>query len=366
MKKGPPEDRASREAPSQPSPTVPPRQFMDHRIQHQPRPAPPPDEDILYQWRLARKMKRAQEQAAKWGPAKGPLSLGSSHPRFVHTLSGAGGTLQPSSTPHPSSQRDFVQQRQELQVSAPSVVPVVPHGTTSLPARPQTATTTAVTYDQERISSPMAPSQFGITSQPQVTISSGQHSQLAAATSQGTHAPSLEPSPSPIVTTARPVISGEVHTLATEPDQFESADVPAHMHLSCDILPCPHQRALIEKGRSDHTIKLPLSSPVVESMLEELHIAERDTERIQKPQRTVIRESHDETQIQGLTRKRTEDKEGRSTARQEDYERQELRRENVAKRKTKSKRGRGSSQEPASSDVLSGIIGEVINIFKFP
>lgn len=365
MKQGPPEDRASREAPSQPFPTVPPRQFMDHRIQHQPRPAPPPDEDILYQWRLARKMERAQEQAAKWGPAKGTLSLGSSQPRFVHTLSGAGGTPQPSSTPHPSSQRDFVQQRQELQVPAPSVTTVVPHGTASLPARPQTtfSTPVPVTSDQERISSPMVPSQFGITSQPQVTISSSQHSHLAAATSQGTHAPSLEPSP--VVTTAQPVISEEVHTaLATEPDQFESADVPSHMHLSCDILPCPHQKALIEKGRSDQTIELPLSSPVVESMLEELHVAERDTERVQKPQRTVIRESHDETQIQGLTRKRTEDKEGRSTARQEDYERQELRRENVAKPKTKPKRG--SSQEPASSDVLSGIIGEVINIFKFP
>ncbi len=357
MKQGPPEDRATREAPSQPSP---PRQFMDRQIQHQPRPAPPPEEDILYQWRLARKMERAQEQAAKWGPAKGTLSLGSSQPRFVHTLSGAGGTLQPSSIPRPLPQGVFVQQRQELEVSAPSVIPVVPHGTTCLPARTQTTFSTpeTVTSDQERISSTMATSQFGITSQPQVTISSSQHPLLAAETSQGTHAPSLDPSS--VVTTAQPVISGEAHALATGPDQFKSADVPSHMHLACDILPCPHQKVLIEKGRSDQTIKLPLSSPVVESMLEDLHIAERDIERVQEPQRTVLRESRDETQIQGLTRKRTEDKEGRSTAWPEDYEREKPRREKVAKWKTKPKKG--LSQEPVTSDMLSGIIGEVIII----
>ena len=309
-------------------------------------------------------MERAQEQATKWGPAKGTLTLGSLQQRSVHTLSGVAGTHQLRSIPCPSSQRDFVPQGQEL--SPPSVTPVVAHGTASLSARTQTtfSTPVAVTSDQEGISSLMDPSQFGITLQPQAPISSGQQSQLAAETSQGAHAftPTLQPSPA--VSTARPVISGQVHTLATEPDQFEPADVPSHMHLSCDILPCPHQRALIEKGRSDQTIKIPLSSPVVESMLEELQVAERDTERVQKPQRTIVRESREKEQIQHLPRNRngSEEKEGRSSAGTEDSEREERRRKEVGKRK--SKPTRVVSQEPATSDMLISVIGEVKHVLS--
>lgn len=370
MKQGPPEERAPREAPPQQPSSIAPRQFMDHQqMQRQPRPAPPPEEDILYQWRLARKMERAQVQVAKWGPAKCTLSLGSSQPQIAptgakldpHGLSGGVGIPQLTSTPHPLSQMDFAYQRPELQVLAPSVIPVVPGGTASLSARTQTTYTTpmAVTSGLEEISSLMVPSQLGI-SQPQVPASSGPFSQLGVGTSPGNQVLVPDPEPSPVVTTAQPEISGQIHPLVIEQDQLKSADIPSHMHLSCDILPCPHQRSLIEKGRSDQTIKFPLSSPVVESMLEELDVAERDIKRVQKPKRKITRESHDKAQFQDLPRKRngTEDKEHRISAGPEDSEREELRRKEVWKRKPKPKRE--SHQEPTASDVLSGVIGEVI------
>lgn len=335
-----------------------------HSIHRQPRPAPPPEEDILYQWRLARKMERAQERAVKWGPAKGTISLGTSRPRFARTgaelesrgLSSVVRIPQPTSTPSPSHHRPGL-------VSAPSAIPGALDGTENLSSRTQTtfSTPTAATSDQEGISSQMIPSHIGITSQPQATVSSGQLSQLGAEMSSGTHefVPSIEPSPA--VTMTRPEILGQVHTLVVEQDHFEHADVPSHMHLSCDILPCPHQRALIEKGRSDKTIKLPLSSPVIESMQEELRIAERDisVERKHKPQRNIIRESHEKGQVQRLPRKRngTENKEDRSKAGSEDSEREEHRRKEVGKRKPKPKKE--SFQEPAATDVLSGVIGEV-------
>lgn len=351
-----------REAPSKHLSTTPPGQFMErHSIQRQPCPAPPPEDDILYQWRLARKMERAQERAVKWGPAKGTISLGTSRPRFARTgaelesrgLSSVVRIPQPTSTPSPSHHRPGL-------VSAPSAIPGALDGTENLSSRTQTTFSTpmAVTSDREGISSQMVPSHIGITSQPQAAVSSGQLSQLGAEISSGTHAfvPSIEPSP------VTPEISRQVHTLVVEQDQFEHADVPSHMHLSCDILPCPHQTALIEKGRSDKTIKLPLSSPVIESMQEELHIAERDIgiERDQhKPQRNIIRESHEKGHIRRLPRKRngTENKEGRSKAGSEDSEREEHRRKEVGKRKPKPKKE--SSQEPAATDVLSGVIGEV-------
>ena len=340
-------------------------------MQRTPRLAPPPEEDILYQWRLARKMERAQEQVAKWGLAKGTLSLGSSRPQIAPTgakldprgLSGGVGILQPSSTPHPSSQMDFVHQRPESQVLAPSAIPVVPNGTASLPARTRTTSTTpmAVTSGLERTSTLMVPSQLGI-SQPQVPASDGPLSQLGGGTPPHNQSLATGLEPCPVVTTRGTEIAGQIHPLVIEQDQFKSANVPSHMHLSCDILPCPHQRTLIEKGRSDQTIKLPLSSPVVESMLEELDVTERDIERVQKPKGkiTVTRESHDKAQFQELPRKRneTEDQWHRKSAGPKDSEREELRRKEVWKRKPKPKRE--SPQEPTAGDVLSGVIGEVM------
>lgn len=341
---------------------------MDHqRMQRQPRPTPPPEEDILYQWRLARKMERAQEQVAKWGPAKGTLPVGSSRPQIAptgaklhpHGLSGGVGILPPTSAPLSSSQVDFAHQRPESQVLAPSAIPVVPDGSASLSARTQTTytTTMAVMSGLQGTSSLMVPFQLGI-SQPQVPASSSPFSQLDVGTSPQVLTTGLEPSPA--LTTKGTEISGQIHPLVIEQDQFKSANVPSHMHLSCDILPCPHQRTLIEKARSDQTVELPLSSPVVESMLEKLDVTERDIDRVQKPKRKTTRETPDKAQFEDLPRKRngTKEKEHRITAGPTDSERDELRRKEVWKRKPKPKRE--SNQEPTASDVLAGVIGEVM------
>jgi len=339
-------------------------------MKHQLRPAPPPEEDILYQWRLARKMERAQEQVAKWGPAKGILSVGSSRPQIAPTgakldpsgLSGGVGILSPTSAPLSSSQMNFAHQRPESQVLTPSGIPVIPNGTASLSAGTQTTnvTTMAVTSGIEGTSSLMVPSQLGI-SQPQVAAPSGPYSQLDVGASPQVLATDLEPSPA--VTTRGTEISGQGHPLVTEQDQFKSADVPSHMHLSCDILPCPHQRNLIEKARSDQTVKLPLSSPVVELMLEELDVTERDFDRVQKPKRKITRESHDKAQFQQLPRKGngTEDKQHRKSTGPKDSERDELGKKEVWKPKPKPKRE--SPKEPTASDVLSGVIGEVMKSY---
>ena len=335
-------------------------------MQHQPRPAPPPEEDILYQWRLARKMERAQEQVAKWGPAKGTLSVGSSQPQIAptgakldpHGFFGGVGILPPTSAPHSLSQMDFTHQRPESQVLASSEIPVVPYGIASLSTRTQTTYTTpmAVATGLQGTSSLTVPSRLGI-SQPQVSASSGAFSQLDVGTSP--HVPGIDLEPSPPVTTGAE-IARQFHPLVIEQDQFKSANVPSHLHLSCDILPCPHQRTLIEKARSDQTLKLPLSSPVVESMQEELDVTERDIERVQKPKEKITRESDDKAQFQELPRKRngTEDKWHKKSAGSKDSEREELRRKESLKRKPKPMRE--SPEEPAASNVLSGVIGEVM------
>ena len=355
MKQGPLEQRALREAPAQQPSSIAPRQFMDHQqIQRQPRPAPPPEEDILYQWRLARKMERAQEQVAKWGPAKGTLSVGSSRPQI-----GGVRILPPTSAPLSLSHMDFAHQRPDSQVLASSAMPVVPYGIASLSARTQTTYTTpmAVTTGLQGTSLSMVPSQLGI-SQPQVPASSGPFTLLDVGTSPHVPATGLEPTPAATTGTE---IAGQFHPLVIEQDQFKSANVPSHMHLSCDILPCPHQRTLIEKARSDQTLKLPLSSPLVESMQKELDVTERDIERVQKPKEKITRESDDKAQFQvELPRRRngTEDKWHRRSAESKDSEREELRRKEGLKRKPKPKRE--SAEEPTASDVLSGVIGEVM------
>ena len=367
MKQGPLEPRAQRKASAQQPSSIAPRQSMDHQqIQHQPRPAPPPEEDIMYQWRLARKMERAQEQVAKWGPVKGTLSIGSSRQQIAptgakldpHGLFGGVGILPPTSAPLSLSQMDFAHQRPESQILASSAMPVVPYRIASLSARTQTTYTTpmAVMTGHQGTSSSMVPSQVGI-SQPQVPTSSGPFTLLDVGTSPHVPAPGLEPTPAATTGTE---IAGQFHPLVIEQDQFKSPNVPSHIHLSCDILPCPHQRTLIEKARSDQTLKLPLSSPVVESMPEELEITDRDFERVQKPKEKITRESDDKAQFQELPRKRsgTEDKWHRKSTESKDSEREELRRKEGLKRKPKPKKE--SVEEPTASDVLSGVIGEVM------
>lgn len=367
VKQGPLEQRAPRKASAQQPSSTAPRQFMDHqRMQHQPRPAPPPEEDILYQWRLARKMERAQEQVAKWGPAKSTLSVGSSRPQIAptgakldpHGLFGRVRILPPTSAPVSLSQMDFAHQRPESQVLVSSEIPVVPYRIASLSARTQTTYTTpvAVATGLQGTSSLTVPSQLGI-SQPEVPTSSASFSQLDVGTSP--HVPAVDLEPSPAATTGTE-IPGQFHPLVIEQDQFKSANVSSHMHLSCDILPCPHQRTLIEKVRSNQTLKLPLSSPVAESMLEEMDVTERDIESVQKPKEKITRETNYTAQFQERPNKRngTEHKWHRRSAGLKDSEREELRRKEGLKRKPKPKRE--SPEEPTARNVLSGVIGEVM------
>lgn len=85
---------------------------------------------------------------------------------------------------------------------------------------------------------------------------------------------------------ARPVGPQVSHKpLVIEKAEFESAKVPSHMHLSCDILPCPHQRALIESEVSD---KVPLSIPVIDKMERKSHIDGDEMEMNAKPKRSVV------------------------------------------------------------------------------
>lgn len=344
---------------------------MDRQVrQLQPRPAPPPEEDILYQWRLARKMERAQEQVAKWGPARSTFPSGSLQPR---ALAGASTVLQTTSRPLASSQMDVTWQRPELHVPAPLVVSGVQSSTTSSLAITQTTSSvrTAVMSDREGTTPQIIPPHFGITSQAQGPTSRSQHSQMVTEISSGTHQiiPSTEQSTN--TATEEPVVLGHVHKpVIVEWEKFESADVPSHMHLSCDILPCPHQKALIRNGSSDQNIKLPLSSPVVEMMSEELHLEERDTVRGPQSRRSVIRESHDKRHVHGLPRtKQTGSEDGRSKAGPlgskevtvtvpEDNERERHRRREVVKQKPKTKR-EISQPGNGATDVLSGVIGQV-------
>ena len=364
MKQGPPGDKVPREvspqAPSKPAP----RQFMEqHLMQRHPRPVPPPEEDILYQWRLARKMERAQEQATKWGPAKSTHLLRPLQPRFTGTrteeaqgVSGIVRILPPTSAPCPS-QRDFVDPRSGLPGLGPSLVPTMPGGVASLSSGTQTtfATPLTVTSDQEGISSHVIPSQFSVTPLTQPPMTSGQSPQSVTETSAAHGSvPSMDSSSAVPITGQE--IAVDSRLVVVEQDQFEQADVPSHMHLSCDILPCPHQRALIEKGRSDPTVKLPLSFPVVESTQEELHTTERDLDRVKKPHRTTVRASHDKH----LSRKRGGTEDNRRTIYEpEDIEREGCRKKEVGKQKPKPKRE--ASQEHLATDVLSGVIGQVIH-----
>ena len=357
-KQRPFEERAPREAPSQ---HTSPGPFIGHQSrQLQPRPAPPPEDDILYQWRLARKMERAQEQAAKWGPSRSTLPSGSTQPCAL-----------PSATRIllPSSQKEVSYQRPELQVP---LVPGVPVGATGSPAKTRTtfSTPAAVMCDREASTTEMTPTLFGVTSQPQAHTSNGESPQTVTETS-GTRqiVPSTEQS-SAVTSAERPAVLGQVHEpVLVDGERFESVDIPSHMHLSCDILPCPHQRTLIEKRDSNR--KIPLSSPVVESMLGELHMEERDIEQGRKSERTKTRELRDKRKIRGLPRTEQngiEDKEPRRKVEQvslrelrdtsqEDTERERQRTREAGKQKVRAKRD--ISQRSGPADVLSGVIGEV-------
>lgn len=362
-KQGPPKDRIPKDAPS----VLTPHGALMERQQRQlqPRPAPPPEEDILYQWRLARKMERAQEQAAKWGPARSTLPLGSTRPC---ALSSASTLLRTTPTTPVPSQMDTMYQRPALHVPTPLLVPGVPAGASSSPAKTQTTFSipTPVVSDREEIPPQIIPSHSEITTQAP-TLSS-QHSQIATEQSSEAHQIMSSAGQATAVATERPVVSWPVHeAVLVDQDRFESADVPSHMHLSCDILPCPHQRTLIERRGAD---KLPLSSPVVESILGKAHKEERDTDRGSKPHRSVIRDSHEARHTPKTSRQKEFEEsrskagsqvlKGMTVALPENTTREKPKIKEAGKQKSKAKRE--IPQGPGPTDMLSGVIGQVKNI----
>ena len=358
-KQGPPKERIPRDAPS----VLTPHGALMERQQRQlqPRPAPPPEEDILYQWRLARKMERAQEQAAKWGPARTTLSLGSTRPC---ALSSASTLLRTSPTSLVPSQKDIIYERPAFHVPTPLLVPGVPAGASSSPAKTQTTFSipTPVVSDREETPPQITPSHFEITSQ--APTSSHQHSQIAAEQSSEAHQIVPSTGQAAAVATEIPVVSQQIHKpVLVEQDRFESADVPSHMHLSCDILPCPHQRTLIETRGAD---KLPLSSPVVDSMPGKAHKEERDTDRGSKPHRSVIRDSREVSRTpktrqnefeEGKSKAGPHGLKGMTVSLPEETSRRKPKIKESEKQKPKAKREIPQGSGP--TDMLSGVIGQV-------
>ena len=223
-----------------------------------PRPAPPQEEDILYQWRLARKMEKAYEQVAKRSPTLGPLPF-----TQLYTSCSASSASPISQTPH------LVPQMDKLHQTTASCGP-----TPSALARSSSLTTeTQPTFSSFRI----IPSPFETTSLPPTsnTPFEGVVESVGDTVLPGTGQP-----------IARPVGPQVSHQpLVIEKAEFESAKVPSHMHLSCDILPCPHQRALIESEVSD---KVPLSIPVIDKMERKSHIDGHEMAMNAKPKRSVV------------------------------------------------------------------------------
>ena len=334
----------------------------------QPRPAPPPEEDILYQWRLARKMERAQEKVMKWGPTWS--STVHSQPNI------ASQTTQPhilSSTdrvPPTFSQIGVGYQRPELQLPAHPVASRMPVSATGAPTRMQTtvAASGVITTDSEV--SPVVSSPSRVTTMAQAPTSSGEVPSVIIATSSGTHdrVPSREQSR--VVAADRTENLEHVQEpVRMEREQFVLADVPSHMHLSCDILPCPHQKSLIEKGSSD--CRIPLSSPVVDSWAEESHTQVRDTNRGHEKESTKIMESGDDRPNfgpQGARQNGLGDQTnhrkveppkspGKRSTSPEITEQEKHRRREAGRERPKAKSE--TSLGPGPSDVLHAVIGQV-------
>lgn len=231
-----------------------------HEMQQRqwPRPAPPQEEDILYQWRLARKMEKAYEQVAKRSPIRGPLPS-----TQLYTSSSASSVSPISQTPHLAPQMDILHQTTASCGPTPSAL-----------ARSSSLTTeTQPTFSTFRL----IPSPFETNPLP---LTSNTSFQGVVETVSDTVLPVTG---QPL---ARPVGPQVPHRpLVIEKAEFKSAKVPSHMHLSCDILPCPHQRALIESEVGD---KVPLSIPVIDKMERKSHIDGHEMEMNAKPKRSVV------------------------------------------------------------------------------
>ena len=333
----------------------------------QPRPAPPPEEDILYQWRLARKMERAQEKVLKWGPTWSPtvhsqpnIASQSTQP---HILSGA------DRVPPTFSQIGVAYQRPEPQLPAHPVASRMPVRSTSAPAKTQTTVAASGVIMTDNEVSPVISSPSGVTTMAQASTLSGEVPLGIIATSSGIHdrVPSREQSR--VVAVDRTEDLEQVQEpVRMEREQFVLADVPSHMHLSCDILPCPHQKSLIEKGRSD--CRIPLSSAVVDSWAEESHSQVRDTNRGHEKESSKTKESRDDRENFGPPRARqglgdqTSHRKveppklpGKRSTSPEITEQEKHRRREAGRERPKAKSE--TSLGPGPSDVLHAVIGQV-------
>ena len=334
----------------------------------QPRPAPPPEEDILYQWRLARKMERAQEKVLKWGPTWSPtvhsqpnIASQSTQP---HILSGA------DRVPPTFSQIGVAYQRPEPQLPAHPVASRMPVRSTSAPAKTQTTVAASGVIMTDNEVSPVISSPSGVTTMAQASTLSGEVPLGIIATSSGIHdrVPSREQSR--VVAVDRTEDLEQVQEpVRMEREQFVLADVPSHMHLSCDILPCPHQKSLIEKGRSD--CRIPLSSAVVDSWAEESHSQVRDTNRGHEKESSKTKESRDDRENFGPPRARqglgdqTSHRKveppklpGKRSTSPEITEQEKHRRREAGRERPKAK-SESTSLGPGPSDVLHAVIGQV-------
>ena len=333
----------------------------------QPRPAPPPEEDILYQWRLARKMERAQDKVLKWGPTWS--STVHSQPNIAsqstqpHILSGA------DRVPPTFSQIGVAYQRPELQLPAHPVASRMPVSATSAPTKTQTTVAAGGVIMTDNEVSPVVSSPSAVTTMAQAPTSSGEVPLGIIATSSGIHdrVPSREQSR--VVAVDRTEDLEQVQEpVRMEREQFVLADVPSHMHLSCDILPCPHQKSLIEKGSSD--CRIPLSSPVVDSWAEELHTQVRDTNRGHEKESSKTKESRDDRENFGPPRARqglgdqTSHRKveppklpGKRSTSPEITEQEKHRRREAGRERPKAKSE--TSLGPGPSDVLHAVIGQV-------
>ena len=334
----------------------------------QPRPVPPPEEDILYQWRLARKMERAQEKVLKWGPTWS--STVHNQPNIAsqttqpHILSSS------DRVPPTFSQIGVAYQRPELQLPAHPVASRMPVRSTSAPAKTQTTVATSGVIMTDNEVSPVVSSPSAVTTMAQASTLSGEVPLGIIATSSGIHdrVPSREQSR--VVAVDRTEDLEQVQEpVRMEREQFVLADVPSHMHLSCDILPCPHQKSLIEKGSSD--CRIPLSSPVVDSWAEESNTQVRDTNRGHAKKSTKTMESGDDRQNFGPPRARQNGLEnqtsrrkveppklpGKRSASPEITEQENQRRREAGRERPKAKSE--TSLGPGPSDVLHAVIGQV-------
>lgn len=334
-----------------------------------PHPVPPAEEDILYQWRLARKMERAQENVLKWGPtwsstvhSQPKIASQSSQPRILSNTGRAPPTF---------SQIGVSYQRPELQLPAHPVASRMPVRATSAPTSTQTTVTATGVIMTDNEVSPVVSSPSGVTAMAQAPTSSDEVPLVIVATSSGTRdrVPSREQSP--VVAADKTEDLRHIQEpVRMEREQFVLADVPSHMHLSCDILPCPHQKSLIEKESSD--CRIPLSSPVIDALAEELHTQVRDTNRGHEKESTKTMESHDDGQNYGPPRARqnglgdqTSHRKveppklpGKRSTSPEITEQEKHKRKEAGKKKPNAKWSE-TSPGRGPSDVLSGVIGQV-------